>query len=120
VLNNKDEFSADSVKPFINAKYLISLESLTFFYLNLEILELFSLQQNMPKLKLIKMNYQRSLIQLWDFLNMNLMHLQGISLVKVFFNSSDALVIPIINSSVSNYLVLRGPSFTLVARKLYM
>ena len=119
VLNNKDEFSAESVKPFIFAKNLTSLQSLTFYYLNLKILELFSLTQNMPKLKLIKMNYQRSIIQLWDFLNMNLTHLKGIRLVKIFYNHSDSQVTSVINSKRSNYLVLRGPSFTLVARKLY-
>jgi len=38
ILNNKDEFDVNHLRPFIFAKHLKSLQSLTFFYLNLDLL----------------------------------------------------------------------------------
>jgi len=43
--------------------------------------------------------------------------MRGVKLIKMFYNSSDSEVVRLQNSNRKNYLILRGPSFTLITKK---
>jgi len=73
----------------------------------------------MPRLKLISMQYKRSIMHLENFLNIKLARLVGLKLVKLFFNSNDKQIDTVLENKSKLYLVLKGPTFTMICKKVY-